>query len=184
MKAKPRGDQRDLTRADLQLGALLLNSHRLIGAVSESDLFAKHEINLSEWAVLHALGDAQDLPLKEIVRQTGLAMPQLRKVARDLEAKQLLTVKKAEQAGAPPQGLSAVSKSGRIRTAILADLRGIVSTLASRGPSANQAGGTLDAQTKAARRLANAARLLAQVIRAISPPRAAAARPKKKNLSL
>lgn len=182
MKAKAGGDQRDLTRGDLQLGALLLNSHRLIGALSDSDLFAKHEINLSEWAVLHALGDAQDLPLREIVRQTGLAVPQIRKVARDLEAKQLLAVKQAEQAGAPPQGLSAVPKSSRIRTAILADFQGVVSTLASRGPSVNQAGGTLDAQTRAARRLASAARLSAQLIRAISPPRATTARRKKKDL--
>jgi hypothetical protein len=183
MKAIARGDQTDLTRADLQLGALLLNSHRLIGALSESDLLAKHEINLSEWAVLHALGDAQDLPLKEIVRQTGMAVPQIRKAVRDLKAKQLVAVNTAEQPGAPPRGISAVPKSGRIRAAILGDLQGLVSTLARRGPSANQAGGALDAQTKVARRLANAARLSAQVIRAISPPRAAAARPKKKDLS-
>ena len=100
--------------------AKVISEHeRAIAAIR----IAEHEIGVGEWAVLKSFGNEKSLPLREILRQTGLSRQRIRMLLVDLQRKQFLSVAQSAEGDKRVREVTATPKAAKAVSSISKELK-------------------------------------------------------------
>lgn len=105
---------------------VLLSAHRIAVSLSELGVFQNTNLSVAEWAILKALGNRQNVPVKEIVAASGISRQRLRKLISELEAKGAVLTNRSDAEDKRARTISATPIAVQVLALVSKQLEGLI----------------------------------------------------------
>jgi DNA-binding MarR family transcriptional regulator len=105
---------------------MLLSAHRIAVSLGELGVFQNTKLSVAEWAILKALGNRQNVPIKEIVAASGISRQRLRKLISELEAKGAVLTNRSDAEDKRARTISATPVAAQVVALVSKQLESLI----------------------------------------------------------